>query len=303
MRMTVPSSVAGSAAPTAPDDTAARLSLNQKTVNQLACPQAGRRLRARPASPAIGLWREPVAGVRGSTRAAKLVRDAGLRVSSLCRGGFFTAADPAGRRRRWTTTGAAIDEAAALGHRHAWSWSPAACRPAAATCPAPAQRVADALAELAPYAGERGRTAGDRAAAPDVLRRPLRGLHPRPGARPRRAVPGRAGRRGRRHLPRLVGPGSCPRRSPAARPAGSPPSSSATGSPPLPAGVLLGRGMIGDGAHRLPRRYRGAVDAAGYTGDDRGGDLQRRRVGAGRRRSPRDGGGPLPADHEHRQQR
>jgi sugar phosphate isomerase/epimerase len=58
--------------------------------------------------PAVGLWREPVAEY-GPARAARLVREAGLTVSSLCRGGFFSAQDWLADNRR------AIDEAAELG--------------------------------------------------------------------------------------------------------------------------------------------------------------------------------------------
>jgi sugar phosphate isomerase/epimerase len=57
---------------------------------------------------AVGLWREEVAGY-GLDKAARLVRDAGLAVSSLCRGGFFHAEDWYDDNRR------AIEEAAALG--------------------------------------------------------------------------------------------------------------------------------------------------------------------------------------------
>lgn len=58
--------------------------------------------------PGIGLWREPVAAY-GLARAARLVRDAGLAVTSLCRGGFFTADDWRDDNLR------AVEEAAALG--------------------------------------------------------------------------------------------------------------------------------------------------------------------------------------------
>ncbi|MBO0803872.1 MAG: sugar phosphate isomerase/epimerase [Nocardiopsaceae bacterium] len=57
---------------------------------------------------AIGLWREHVADF-GLAATEKLVRDAGLRVSSLCRGGFF------GRPGWLADNRAAIDEAAELG--------------------------------------------------------------------------------------------------------------------------------------------------------------------------------------------
>ena len=73
-----------------------RLSLNQMTVHRLGVAETAD-LCARHGIPAIGLWREPVAelGVRESAAA---VRRAGLHVSSLCRGGFFTRADAAARR-------------------------------------------------------------------------------------------------------------------------------------------------------------------------------------------------------------
>jgi sugar phosphate isomerase/epimerase len=56
----------------------------------------------------IGLWREPVEEY-GLSRSAKLVREAGLSVTSLCRGGFFGADDWLDNNRR------ALDEAAELG--------------------------------------------------------------------------------------------------------------------------------------------------------------------------------------------
>ncbi len=56
----------------------------------------------------VGLWREPVAEY-GLGRALSLVRDAGLNVTSLCRGGFFGADDWLENNRR------ALDEAAELG--------------------------------------------------------------------------------------------------------------------------------------------------------------------------------------------
>jgi sugar phosphate isomerase/epimerase len=59
--------------------------------------------------PAIGVWRDRVAEV-GLARAASVVRSAGLHVSSLCRGGFFTRGAPALADNR-----AAVIEAAELG--------------------------------------------------------------------------------------------------------------------------------------------------------------------------------------------
>lgn len=71
--------------------TGSRFSLNQATIKYAALPDA---VAATVAAgiPSIGLWREPVAEF-GLEASAALVRDAGLRVSSLCRGGFLTSGD------------------------------------------------------------------------------------------------------------------------------------------------------------------------------------------------------------------
>jgi sugar phosphate isomerase/epimerase len=90
-----------------------RLSLNQATVKRLGLRDAVE-LCVRHEIPAIGLWRDRVAET-GLAAAAAAVRAAGLRVSSLCRGGFFTAADPGGRREALADNLAAIAEAAELG--------------------------------------------------------------------------------------------------------------------------------------------------------------------------------------------
>jgi sugar phosphate isomerase/epimerase len=90
-----------------------RLSLNQATVKRLGVPEAVD-LCARHDIAAIGLWREPVAEL-GVGAAAAAVQAAGLRVSSLCRGGFFTHADPAARAAAIADNKAAIAEAAVLG--------------------------------------------------------------------------------------------------------------------------------------------------------------------------------------------
>src|SRR5580692_11993709 len=90
-----------------------RLSLNQATVNTLSVAGAVDLCVAYEIE-AIGLWREHVARA-GLAAAAAAVRSAGLRVSSLCRGGFFTHADPAARRSAIADNKAAVAEAAALG--------------------------------------------------------------------------------------------------------------------------------------------------------------------------------------------
>jgi sugar phosphate isomerase/epimerase len=90
-----------------------RLSLNQATVKHLGLREAVA-LCVRHDIPAIGLWRDRVAET-GLAEAAAAVRAAGLQVSSLCRGGFFTRAGRDGRRAARADNLAAIAEAAELG--------------------------------------------------------------------------------------------------------------------------------------------------------------------------------------------
>jgi sugar phosphate isomerase/epimerase len=89
-----------------------RLSLNQATIKY--APLAGALTVTRDAGiEAIGLWREPVAEV-GLEQACRLVGNSGLRVSSLCRGGFFTAAPGPARSAAIEENRRAIEETAAL---------------------------------------------------------------------------------------------------------------------------------------------------------------------------------------------
>jgi sugar phosphate isomerase/epimerase len=90
-----------------------RLSLNQATVKRLGLKDAVD-LCVRHDIGAIGLWRDRVAEA-GLAEAAAAVRAAGLRVSSLCRGGFFTHADAEARRAALADNRTAIAEAAELG--------------------------------------------------------------------------------------------------------------------------------------------------------------------------------------------
>src|SRR5207302_1756107 len=71
-----------------------RLSLNQMTVPGWTVQQAVDGC-ARHGIRHIGLWREKVAE-RGVAASARAARDAGVAVSSLCRGGFFPAGTAAG---------------------------------------------------------------------------------------------------------------------------------------------------------------------------------------------------------------
>jgi sugar phosphate isomerase/epimerase len=63
---------------------------------------------------AIAPWRDQVAAI-GLEAAAKLVRDNGLRVTGLCRGGFFPGATAEERARAIDDNRRAVDEAAELG--------------------------------------------------------------------------------------------------------------------------------------------------------------------------------------------
>ena len=73
----------------------ARLSLNQATTQYWSVREAAEGC-LRAGIPALGLWRHKVAET-GLHESARIVRDAGLRVSSLCRGGWFPAASLAER--------------------------------------------------------------------------------------------------------------------------------------------------------------------------------------------------------------
>lgn len=69
---------------------------------------------ARHGVPGISPWRDKVAEM-GLANAAKAIRDAGLTVTGLCRGGMFPAADEAGRKAAIEDNRRAIAEAHALG--------------------------------------------------------------------------------------------------------------------------------------------------------------------------------------------
>lgn len=63
---------------------------------------------------AIAPWRDQIE-VIGLSEAARIIQANGLRVTGLCRGGMFTAADSAGRSAALDDNRRAVDEAAALG--------------------------------------------------------------------------------------------------------------------------------------------------------------------------------------------
>ncbi|MEW2445779.1 sugar phosphate isomerase/epimerase family protein [Micromonospora marina] len=203
----------------------------------------------------IGLWREPVAEY-GLRRAATMVRDAGLTVTSLCRGGFFTT-------EGWREDNLrAIDEAATLG-TPVLVLVAGGLPPGSRDIDGARRRVADAVAELAPHAASAGVTLA------------IEPLHPMFSAdRCVIATLGQALDIAERFEPGVVGVvvdayhvwwddtvyAQIARAG--ARIAAFQVCDWVT---PLPEGVLLGRALPGDGCIEL-RRLREAVDAAGYTG-------------------------------------
>lgn len=239
-----------------------RFSINQMTVKQLPLPELTEACGTLGIG-GVGLWRAPVQAY-GVDAAAKLVRDAGLTVTSLCRGGFLTATDPAERARALADNHTAIEEAAALGTDTLILVS-GGLPPGSRDLPAARERIADALSVLAPYAGERGvrlaieplhpMFASDRCVV-STLTQALDLAERFPSDQVGVAVDtyhiwwddtapsavARAGASGRIHAFQL-----------------------ADWITPLPSGVLHGRGQLGDGAVDL-REWRDRVDAAGYGG-------------------------------------
>ncbi len=128
-----------------------RLSLNTATTKRLTLAEAIAAAR-RAGLSQVGLWRDRVAEV-GLPAAARMVADAGMRVTSLCRGGFLTAGDPAGRRAALEDNRSAIREAAALGTREL-IMVVGGLGDGEKDLRAARQRVADRIDELVPYAAE-----------------------------------------------------------------------------------------------------------------------------------------------------
>ncbi len=135
----------------------------------------------------IAPWRDQVAAA-GLKESAARIRDAGLVVSGLCRGGMFPATDRDGRRAALDDNRRAVDEALALRAQclilvvgglpkgrdgKIESKDLAGAR----------EMVRDGIGELLVVRPRRGHAAGDRAAAPDVRRRPR--LREHDGARQR----------------------------------------------------------------------------------------------------------------------
>jgi sugar phosphate isomerase/epimerase len=91
----------------------ARLSFNQITSDRVSLPEMVEAC-ARHGIPYVSIWRHKIAET-GLDASVHLLRDASLRVSSVCRGGMFPAATRAEREQRIQDNLRAVDEAAALG--------------------------------------------------------------------------------------------------------------------------------------------------------------------------------------------
>ncbi|MEV1093176.1 sugar phosphate isomerase/epimerase family protein [Streptomyces microflavus] len=244
------------------DERLARLSLNQETIKQWSLPELAEGC-VKAGIGQVGLWRAPVQAY-GVERTARLLSGAGLTVTSLCRGGFLTALDPAGRAAALDDNRRAIDEAAALTTDTLVLVS-GGLPPGSRDLYGARERVAEALAELAPHAAERGvrlaieplhpMFASDRcvvstlAQALDIAERfPAEQVgvvvdtyHVWWDDRAPAQI-ARAGAGGRIHSFQL-----------------------ADWITPLPAGVLLGRGQLGQGSVDF-RTLRAEVEAAGFDG-------------------------------------
>ncbi|OSC62365.1 sugar phosphate isomerase [Streptomyces sp. BF-3] len=224
----------------------ARLSINQETIKQWSLPELAEGC-VKAGIDKVGLWRAP-------GQAYGVERTAGL----------LTAAETAERARALDDNRAAIDEAAALSTDTLVLVS-GGLPPGSRDLHGARERVAEALAELAPYAAARGvrlaieplhpMYASDRCVV-STLAQALDLAERFPAEQvgvvvdtyhlwwddraPEQIV--RAGAGGRIHSFQL-----------------------ADWITPLPAGVLLGRGQLGDGSVDF-RAFRRDVEAAGFDG-------------------------------------
>jgi sugar phosphate isomerase/epimerase len=238
-----------------------RLSLNQRTTASWSLPEAIKGC-VDAGLGAIGIWREQLAEV-GLDEACRLVADSGLRVSSLCRGGFFTTADPAEAVNAEAMNREAIEEAAAL-NAATVVLVPGGLPPGDRDLEAARDRATKAIERLVPYAHELGVNLGiepmnpiyaaDRgvistlAQALDIAERfdaadvgvVVDTFHVwwEPGV----------GNQLQRAGPRIVSYQIC------------------DWITPLPADTLLARGMMGDGHIDFPA-FTQSVARAGYRGD------------------------------------
>src|SRR5580698_10930983 len=90
-----------------------RLSFNQITRDRWSVSYAVEAC-VRHGIPSIALWRHKIQET-GLASCVRSVKDAGLHVSSVCRGGMFPSATAAGRQKNLEDNYRAVDEAGALG--------------------------------------------------------------------------------------------------------------------------------------------------------------------------------------------
>jgi sugar phosphate isomerase/epimerase len=139
-----------------------RLSINQATIKHTTVAQAVQ-VVAGAGIEAIGLWREQVQEA-GLEESAKIIADSGLRYSTHCRGGWFTAPEGAARRAAIDDNRRAIEETATLaaagadGSRAVLVLVVGGLPEGSRDLVGARQRVSDAVAELAPDAQAAGVT-------------------------------------------------------------------------------------------------------------------------------------------------
>ncbi|KAA0102384.1 sugar phosphate isomerase/epimerase [Mycolicibacterium sp. P1-18] len=99
----------------------------------------------------VGLWRDVLVGV-DLTAASARIADAGLRVTSVCRGGMFPQPDEPSRRRTFDDNREAVDQTNALRA----DCLVLVCGPSHSTLADARAQVRDGIAALAPYARDAG---------------------------------------------------------------------------------------------------------------------------------------------------
>jgi sugar phosphate isomerase/epimerase len=234
-----------------------RLSLNQITTEKWNIRQAAEGC-VRAEIPWIALWRHKVAET-GLQESKRLVRDAGLQVSSLCRGGMFPAGTAEERRTRMDDNRRAVEEAAELGAEVLVL----VCGPAPGRDIDSARKwVAEGIEQLVPFAEQHGVKLG------------IEPLHPMYAAERSVVVTlAQANEMAQPYRPDQVGVvvdvfhvwwdpdlySQIQRAS--GRILGFHVSDWIVPTPDL----LMGRGMMGDGVIEI-RRIRQAVEATGYQG-------------------------------------
>ena len=226
--------------------------------------------------PAIGVWRDRVQEA-GVAEAAKIIADAGLRVSSLCRGGFLTADDDTAAEAALDDNRRAIVEAATLGTRElimVVGGLPAASAPGGPALPGTAGATSSAHVSASPTASGSSRRSRPGTVSGSCWSRCTRSS--RRTARSSRRSARRSTSRSRSRRTSSAssstrttcgGTRICSGRSPErARRDGSPSYQVCDWTLPLAADALLSRGHVGDGYIDFATITRWVAET-GYTGD------------------------------------